>query len=39
MFLRKDLFTYDDALQIDGLVKAVCGQETQNRCKVFHCLC
>ena len=38
MFLRKDLYTYEDALQIDGLVKAVHGQEiqeTQNSCKVL----
>ena len=40
MFLRKDRFTYEDALQIDGLVKAGCGQEiqeTQNSCKGFWC--
>ncbi|CAE7234861.1 unnamed protein product [Symbiodinium sp. KB8] len=30
MFLRKDLYTYEDALQIDGLVKAVHGQEIQD---------
>ena len=27
MFLRKDRFTYEDAVQIDGLVKAGCAQE------------